>query len=79
MKKEHIYYKPFYKQKLKMTLLLVIIMAVVFFSYQIFCMNQLNKTIAFFDVDKERGSGYKADRHNVQYNRFHQVAESRNR
>lgn len=50
------YYKPFYKQKLKMALLLVILMAVVFFSYQIFCMNQLNQTILFFDKTSS-GSG----------------------
>ncbi|XP_053681906.1 uncharacterized protein LOC128732636 isoform X2 [Sabethes cyaneus] len=36
IKRDNIYYKPFYKQKLKMTLLGVLLMAVVFFGYQFF-------------------------------------------
>ncbi|XP_065077051.1 uncharacterized protein LOC135700459 isoform X2 [Ochlerotatus camptorhynchus] len=36
VKRDNIYYKPFYKQKLKMTLLGVLLMAIVFFGYQIF-------------------------------------------
>ncbi|XP_058443213.1 uncharacterized protein LOC131425388 isoform X2 [Malaya genurostris] len=36
VKRDNIYYKPFYKQKLKMTLLGVLLMAVVFFGYQFF-------------------------------------------
>lgn len=41
VKKENIYHKPFYKQKLKMTMLFVLLMGIVFFTYQIFYMNQL--------------------------------------
>lgn len=41
VKKENIYYKPFYKQKLKMTMLGVLLMGIVFFAYQIIYMNQL--------------------------------------
>lgn len=75
------YYKPFYKQKLKMSLLLVIIMAVVFFSYQIFCMNQLNQTISLFDkaTSQDGGSGHHKNSHNVHYNRFQSVADVKNR
>uniref|UniRef100_A0A8D8HNS4 Glucosidase 2 subunit beta n=1 Tax=Culex pipiens TaxID=7175 RepID=A0A8D8HNS4_CULPI len=36
VKRDNIYYKPFYKQKLKMTLLGVLLMAFVFFGYQFF-------------------------------------------
>ncbi|XP_055615658.1 uncharacterized protein LOC129761864 isoform X2 [Toxorhynchites rutilus septentrionalis] len=36
VKRDNIYYKPFYKQKLKMTLLGVVLMAIVFFGYQFF-------------------------------------------
>ncbi|XP_058824844.1 uncharacterized protein LOC131685253 isoform X2 [Topomyia yanbarensis] len=36
VKRDNIYYKPFYKQKLKMTLLGVLLMAIVFFGYQFF-------------------------------------------
>ncbi|XP_055609589.1 uncharacterized protein LOC129756672 isoform X2 [Uranotaenia lowii] len=36
VKRDNIYYKPFYKQKLKMTLLGVLLMAIVFFGYQLF-------------------------------------------
>lgn len=41
VKREHIYYVPFYKQKLKMTLLAVVVMAIVFFAYQIFYIKEL--------------------------------------
>lgn len=41
VKRDNIYYKPFYKQKLKMTLLGVLLMAIVFFGYQIFYISQL--------------------------------------
>lgn len=41
IKKENLYPKPFYKQKLKMALLGVVIMGVIFFTYQIFYINQL--------------------------------------
>lgn len=41
IKKENIYHKPFYKQKLKMTMLIVFIIGLVFLAYQIFYMNQL--------------------------------------
>lgn len=41
VKRDNIYYKPFYKQKLKMTLLGVLLMAVVFFGYQFFYISQL--------------------------------------
>lgn len=41
IKKENMYHKPFYKQKLQMTLLGVLIMAIVFFIYQIFYIKQL--------------------------------------
>lgn len=87
VKKEHMYYKPFYKQKLKMTLVLVIIMAVVFFSYQIFCMNQLNRTISFFDKSYQEGGGGSGHGHvrnvtshnNVHLKRFQSVADVMNK
>lgn len=41
VKRESIYEKPFYKQKLKMTLLTVFVMAIVFFAYQLFYIKQL--------------------------------------
>lgn len=41
VKKENIYHKPFYKQKLKMTMLVVFLFGLVFLAYQIFYMNQL--------------------------------------
>lgn len=41
IKRENIYEKPFYKQKLKMTLLIVFVMAIVFFAYQLFYIKQL--------------------------------------
>lgn len=41
VKRENIYEKPFYKQKLKMTLLTVFVMAIVFFAYQLFYIKQL--------------------------------------
>lgn len=87
VKKEHMYYKPFYKQKLKMTLVLVIIMAVVFFSYQIFCMNQLNRTISFFDKSYQEGGGGSGHGHvrnvtshnGVHLKRFQSVADVMNK
>lgn len=45
IKKENIYHKPFYKQKFKMTLLGVIIMAIIFFAYQLFYIKQLQTEI----------------------------------
>lgn len=42
IKKENIYHKPFYKQKLKMTMLVVLITGMVFLAYQIGYMNQLD-------------------------------------
>lgn len=44
VKRDNIYYKPFYKQKLKMTLVGVIAMAFVFFGYQFFYISQLQTT-----------------------------------
>lgn len=44
VKRENIYYKPFYKQKTKVTLLAIFILAIIFFSYQIFYINQLPST-----------------------------------
>lgn len=44
VKRDNIYYKPFYKQKLKMTLLGVLLMACVFFGYQFFYISQLQTT-----------------------------------
>ncbi|XP_039434737.1 uncharacterized protein LOC120416905 [Culex pipiens pallens] len=44
VKRDNIYYKPFYKQKLKMTLLGVLLMAFVFFGYQFFYISQLQTT-----------------------------------
>lgn len=41
IKKENIYHKPFYKQKLKMTMLVVFVIGLIFLAYQIFYMNQL--------------------------------------
>lgn len=41
IKRENIYEKPFFKQKLKMTLLTVFVMAIVFFAYQLFYIKQL--------------------------------------
>lgn len=45
VKRENIFHKPFYKQKLKMTLLGVLLMAVVFFAYQLFYIKQLQTEI----------------------------------
>lgn len=42
VKKDNIYYKPFYKQKFKLTLIGVFIMSIVFFSYQFFYISQLS-------------------------------------
>lgn len=41
VKRDNIYYKPFYKQKLKLTLILVIAMGIVFFVYQLVYISQL--------------------------------------
>lgn len=41
IKKENMYHKPFYKQKLQMTLLGVFAMAIIFFVYQLFYIKQL--------------------------------------
>lgn len=41
IKKENLYHKPFYKQKLKMTMLGVLFMGIVFLAYQLFYINQL--------------------------------------
>lgn len=41
VKKENIYHKPFYKQKLKMFMLFVFVTGFVFLAYQMFYMNQL--------------------------------------
>lgn len=41
IKPESLYHKPFYKKKLKMTLLGVFLMAVIFFAYQLFYIRQL--------------------------------------
>lgn len=56
VKRENMYYKPFYKQKLKMTMLAVIVMAIIFFAYQIFYIKQLQ-------IEDELI--YKAPRHRV--------------
>lgn len=45
VKRENIYHKPFYKHKLKMTLLGVIVMAIVFFVYQVFYIRELQEEI----------------------------------
>jgi hypothetical protein len=44
VKRDNIYYKPFYKQKFKMTLLGVVFMALIFFGYQFFYISQLPET-----------------------------------
>lgn len=70
-----------------MTLVLVIIMAVVFFSYQIFCMNQLNRTISFFDKSYQEGGGGSGHGHvrnvtshnGVHLKRFQSVADVMNK
>lgn len=41
VKRESLYHKPFYKQKMKMSLCCVMLMGIIFFAYQIFYMNQL--------------------------------------
>lgn len=41
VKKDNIYYKPFYKQKVKLTLCGVILMGIIFFVYQFIYMSQL--------------------------------------
>ncbi|KAG4080295.1 hypothetical protein HA402_010787 [Bradysia odoriphaga] len=46
VKRESLYHKPFYKQKLKMSLCFVMLMGIIFFAYQIFYMNQLQFTIS---------------------------------
>lgn len=46
IKKESLYHKPFYKQKLKLSLCIVMLMGIVFFAYQIFYMNQLQFTLS---------------------------------
>lgn len=43
VKREQLYEKPFYKQKLKMTFLAVFVMAFVFFAYQLFYIKQLQR------------------------------------
>lgn len=45
VKRENIYHKPFYKHKLKMTLLGVILMAIIFFIYQLFYIRELQEEI----------------------------------
>lgn len=45
VKRENIYHKPFYKQKLKVTLLGVIVMAIIFFIYQVFYIKELQEEI----------------------------------
>uniref|UniRef100_A0A1Q3FEB4 Putative glucosidase ii beta subunit-like protein n=2 Tax=Culex tarsalis TaxID=7177 RepID=A0A1Q3FEB4_CULTA len=44
VKRDNIYYKPFYKQKLKMAFVLMVLMAFVFFGYQFFYISQLQTT-----------------------------------
>lgn len=41
VKKESLYHKPFYKQKLKVTMLAVLLLGIVFLAYQVFSVNQL--------------------------------------
>ncbi|KAH8276804.1 hypothetical protein KR026_001034 [Drosophila bipectinata] len=41
VKRENIYYKPFYKQKSKMFLLLIFLVGISFIAYQAFSLNQL--------------------------------------
>lgn len=45
IKREQLFEKPFYKQKLKMTFLGVFVMALIFFAYQLFYIKQLQKEI----------------------------------
>lgn len=45
IKRENIYEKPFYRRKLKLTLLIVFVMAIVFFGYQLFYIKQLQMEI----------------------------------
>lgn len=42
IKKDNIYYKPFYKQKFKMSLLLCILMGFIFMCYQFFYLTKLS-------------------------------------
>ncbi|XP_055849644.1 uncharacterized protein LOC129914418 isoform X3 [Episyrphus balteatus] len=51
VKKENIYYKPFYKHKSKMLLLGIFLLGIIFFIYQVLSINQLpisrnSKTVA---------------------------------
>ncbi|XP_055535294.1 uncharacterized protein LOC129724420 isoform X2 [Wyeomyia smithii] len=58
VKRDNIYYKPFYKQKLKMTLLGVLLMAVVFFGYQFFYIR--NDAGSEVDGIRDEGGGLSA-------------------
>lgn len=51
VKREHIYYKPFYKQKTKMSLLIIFLLGIIFFIYQVFYINQLPINSTPFDLD----------------------------
>lgn len=44
VKRENIYYKPFYKQKSKMFLLFIFLLAILFFFYQVSSVNNLPNT-----------------------------------
>ncbi|XP_062540948.1 uncharacterized protein LOC134208982 isoform X2 [Armigeres subalbatus] len=75
VKRDNIYYKPFYKQKLKMTLLGVLLMAIVFFGYQIFYISQLQtdswagkEADAAANKERDEGGGAALDSVNVSSN-----------
>lgn len=46
IKKESLYHKPFYKQKLKLSLCIVMLMGIVFLAYQLLYLNQLQFTLS---------------------------------
>ncbi|XP_055923107.1 uncharacterized protein LOC129953734 isoform X1 [Eupeodes corollae] len=51
VKKENIYYKPFYKHKSKMLLLGIFLLGIVFFIYQVLSINQLPISSTPFSLD----------------------------
>lgn len=56
VKKDNIYYKPFYKQKFKLTLIGVFLMSIVFFSYQFFYISQLSASNSKKLIETEKQS-----------------------
>lgn len=61
IKKDNIYYKPFYKQKFKMSLLCVILMGFIFMCYQFFYLTELSdstkpKTLTILESSHDKNN-----------------------